>query len=215
MYVEVTMRVSLRWIRIFSVSLLVIAIPLAWASPAYAAEANCTSTGGTWSGIDADNGTCTYPTGSSMAVASCGSSKVPYEVTYASNVETDANCLRTRTATRISSDGGSPTNFVLHIKGSVKGTVEFFGGTCQQNCTIDTVLPDNAKESLDDVPLATVYVRIDGGAGTGSYHVCFSNPLGEGLNLFQFVGGNWILASHSHGNPICTVASGDSAFYLH
>lgn len=206
---------SLRLIRLISLPLLVLAITLVWVTPAFAAEAACTAAGGTWSGVDADNGTCSYSAGNLTAVSSCGSSRERYQVSYVANVETDADCIpMSRPATRIGTNGGSDTNFVIHIKGSWKGYVEFFGGTCKQNCTIDSVLPALAKESIIVTPLATVYVRVDGGVGTGSYQVCFSNPLNESLNLYQFIGGTWWPVNHSTSNPICAVASGDGAFYL-
>jgi hypothetical protein len=206
---------SVRWFRLIAALILVLVAALASASPAFAAESDCLAAGGTWSGVDADNGKCTYPSGSTTAVNNCISIHASYEETFVTNAKTDSRCFYTPSGTRIASDGGSDTAFTMPIKGPVKGSVEFFGGSCKVNCTVDTTLPLLAKELLDQSPLATVYVRVDGGAGTGSYRVCFSNPLGEGLNLYQFVGGGWSLVSHTHGNPICATASGDSAFYLH
>lgn len=207
-----------RGLRIFTAVFLVLIITLLSTSPAYAAEDACTLAGGTWSGVDPDNGTCTYPPGNPVAVAACGSSTIVYEVTYEFDTEMDAICIETRvppSETRIRSNGGSEESFVLRLKGDRNGWVEFFGGSCKQNCTIDSILPELAKESTIDTPLATLYVRVDGGAGTGSYRVCFNNPYGEGLNLYQFIGGNWWLVNFSHSNPICALASGDGAFYLH
>ena len=207
-----------RGLRIFTAVFLVLIITLLSTSPAYAAEDACTLAGGTWSGVDPDNGTCTYPLGNPVAVAACGSSTIVYEVTYEFDTEMDAICIETRvppSETRITSNGGSEESFVLRLKGDRNGWVEFFGGSCKQNCTIDSILPELAKESTIDTPLATLYVRVDGGAGTGSYRVCFNNPYGEGLNLYQFIGGNWWLVNFSHSNPICALASGDGAFYLH
>jgi hypothetical protein len=198
-----------------SMSMLVLFASLALVTPALAAEADCLAAGGTWNGVDADNGTCSYPAGSTAAVNACVYATSAYEETFVANAKTESECTHSPSQTRIASNGGSEVTFTLPIKGPVKGTVEFFGGTCKQNCTVDTILPSLAKEMLDQTPLATLYVRVDGGAGTGSYRVCFSNPLGEGLNLYQFLGGSWILVSFSHHNPICATASGDSAFYLH
>lgn len=205
----------IRKTRILAIPFLALTLALIWVSPAYAAESFCTSNGGTWSGVDADNGTCTYPAGNPTAKSACESPKVPYEVTFVSNVETDASCIRTRTNTRIVSEEDPQTGFILRLKGDRNGTVEFFNGSCINSCTIDSVLPDLAKESTIDTPLATLYVRVDGGAGNGSYRVCFNNPYGEGMNLYQFIGGNWWLVNFSHNNPICALASGDGAFYLH
>ena len=207
-----------RTLQISFVAILVSVIAFAWVSPAYAAEDACTLDGGTWSGIDPDNGSCTYPPGNPIAVAACGSSTTVYEVTYEFDTEMDVICIETRvppSETRIRSNGGSEENFILRLNGDRNGWVEFFGGSCLQNCTIDYILPDLAKESTIDTPLAALYVRVDGGAGTGSYRVCFNNPYGEGMNLYQFIGGNWSLVNFSHSNPICAVASGDGAFYLH
>lgn len=200
------------------VPFLVLAMALVWVSPAYAAEADCTSNGGTWSGMDADNGTCTYPAETSVAGAACGSEKAIYTVTFEFDTETDATCFipgAVRTHTRIYSSEDTQTGFVLRLKGDRNGSVEFFDNSCINSCTIDSVLPGLARNNTIDVPLATVYVRIDGGAGNGSYRVCFNNPYGEGLNLYQFIGGNWWLVNFSHSNPICVLASGDGAFYLH
>jgi len=204
--------------RIVVAVFLVFAVASLWTSTAYAAEDACTLAGGVWSGSDPDNGVCTYPPGNAVAVAACASSSAIYLVTFEFDFEISSTCIETGvppSKTRVVSDGGSETNFILRLKGDRNGWVEFFGGSCQQNCTIDHILPDLTEQSLDDTPLATLYVRVDGGAGMGSYRVCFSNPLGEGLNLYQFVGGNWILAAHSNSNPICSEANGDSAFYLH
>lgn len=197
------------------VPFLVLALALIWVSPAYAAESFCTSHGGTWSGVDADNGTCTYPAGHPDAKEACESNKIPYSVTYVANVETDVSCIRTRTNTRILSSEAPQTSFILRLKGDHNGYVEFFSNSCINSCTIDSVLPDLARNSTIDVPLATVYVRVDGGAGNGSYRVCFENPYAEGLNLYQFIGGNWWLVNFSHSNLVCALASGDGAFYLH
>ncbi len=204
-----------RTLQISLVSILVLILAFAWVSPAYAAESTCTSNGGTWSGIDSDNGSCTYPAGNPIALSACEFPKIPYVVNYESGIETDASCVRTRTGTRILSEDDPHTAFVLRLKGDRNGYVEFFDGSCLNSCTIDSVLPDLAEESTIDTPLATLYVRVDGGAGTGSYRVCFNNPYGEGMNLYQFIGGNWWLVNFSHSNPICALASGDGAFYLH
>jgi hypothetical protein len=209
------MTASLRRMRLISLPLLVLVISFAWATPAFAAEAVCTAAGGEWSGNNADNGTCTYPAGNSTAVSSCDSSIKSYQVTYVADVETDSNCILSRPATRVGTNGGSVTDITLPIKGKWKGYVEFFGGTCKQNCTVDSVLPALAKQSLLVTPLASVYVRIDGGVGAGSYQVCFANPLNESLNLYRFIGGTWWPVNRSIRNPICTLASGDGAFYLH
>jgi hypothetical protein len=115
----------------------------------------------------------------------------------------------------LGTNGGSEVDVVLPIKGGWKGYVTFFGGTCKQNCTVDSVLPTLAKQSILVSPLATVYVRVDGGVGNGSYQVCFANPLNDSLSLYQFISGTWWPVNHSTNNPICTVASGDGAFYLH
>lgn len=211
------MSFSLRSVRWIGLHLLVLAISLAWVTPAFAARATCNSAGGTWSGSDADNGTCTYPAGHPLTVTSCGAYKIQYQVTFVANVETDTDCILfppSRPATRLGTNGGSETSVVLPIKGSWKGSVEFFGGTCKQNCTVDTVLPALAKENMLVTPLATVYVRLDGGVGNGSYQVCFNNPLNESLSLYQFIGGTWWPVNRSTSNPVCAVASGDGAFYL-
>jgi hypothetical protein len=197
------------------VPFLVLALALVWVSPAYAAESFCTSDGGTWSGTDADNGTCRYSLGSSVVLAACGSYTNVYEVTYEFDVEVDSVCIPWVSGTRILPPEDPQAGFILRLKGDRNGYVEFFADSCINSCTIDSILPALAKENTIDIPLATLYVRVDGGAGSGSYRVCFDNPYNEGLNLYQFIGGNWWLVNFSHSNPICALASGDGAFYLH
>jgi hypothetical protein len=210
---------SIRKLSFVFIPLLALTLALIWVSPAYAAESDCIANGGVWSGIDADNGACTYPQGNSFSVAACGSEKAIYVATYEFDTQSDASCIvppgNTRSNTRIYSPGDAQTGFVLRLKGDHNGYVEFFDSSCINSCTIDSVLPSLAKENTIDVPLATLYVRVDGGAGNGSYRVCFDNPYGQGLNLYQFIGGNWWLVNFSHSNPICALASGDGSFYLH
>jgi hypothetical protein len=208
---------------LFIALLLALTVTLVGASPAYAAENDCTTNGGTWSGADSDNGTCNYPSGNTVSVLACGSGVDIYEVTFEFDTESDAVCFLPPIhifvpgsgGTRVYSPADTQTGFVLRLKGDHNGFVEFFDNTCINSCTIDSVLPDLARNSTIDTPLAAVYVRVDGGAGNGSYRVCFNNPYGEGLNLYQFIGGNWWLVNFSHSNPICATASGDGAFYLH
>lgn len=37
-----------------------------------AADTDCATDGGSWSGSDADNGTCIYPANSAVAISNCG-----------------------------------------------------------------------------------------------------------------------------------------------
>jgi hypothetical protein len=82
------------------------------------------------------------------------------------------------------------------------------------NCTINAQLPATPKEELWTTPLATLYVRVDGGFGTGSYLVCFENMYGASRTIYQFFEGVWTPIARSHSNPICATASGESSFYL-
>lgn len=193
---------------------LVLLLALVWVTPAFAAQSLCTSNGGTWDGVDADNGTCTYPAGSSIAIAACGSDGFPYVITYVADVEEKAECVG-QGQTQVSSEGPVEAGFTLRLGGEKNGFVEFFAGSCDQNCTIDTNIPNLAEDSIIVTPLATLYVRVDGGAGSGSYRVCFENTTAGRVSIYRSIGGVWYPIAGPSGNGlVCATASGDGAFYL-
>ncbi|MEX1247388.1 MAG: hypothetical protein WEA61_02800 [Anaerolineales bacterium] len=192
---------------------LVLLLALLWATPTFAASAHaCSAAGGTWDGPDAENGKCIYPAGSATAVAACGTSQLSYTTFFENDVQVSTLCGG-RGTTR-SSDGPSDESFTLKLGHGKNGWVTFFDKSCRHNCTIDSVLPGLAKAEIWTTPLATLYVRVDGGAGADGYQVCFNNPSGNLWTIYQFFGGVWDVAARSTGSIVCATASGDGAFFL-
>lgn len=192
---------------------LVLLLSLVLVTPASANQALCTGSGGTWDGPDANNGKCFYEAGSSIAVSSCVSSVPTYVVTYVGGVEVSSQCFYGG-MTAVKSDGPSAESFTLTLGRGKNGWVTFAAGTCDVNCTINTQMPQEAKDQLFVTPHAAIYVRVDGGFGTGGYQVCFENPYGAERTIYQFTGGTWWPISRSTNTTICGFGSGDSAFYL-
>jgi hypothetical protein len=113
--------------------------------------------------------------------------------------------------------GNSDEQATLHLGGDHNGSATFPPGSCPQQCTINSTLPNNAKNDLPGDELATMYVRVvneDGAPGDGSYVVCFSNPHGASLTIYRYIAGAWVALRVAAVDPICITASGDGAFYL-
>ncbi|MEX2160650.1 MAG: hypothetical protein WD751_01945 [Anaerolineales bacterium] len=199
--------------RILFPLLIVLLLALVWATPAFAASAHaCAAAGGTWKGPDAENGKCVYPAGSATAVAACGSSQPSYTVFFESDVQVATLCGGG--GTTVHSNGPADEPFTLKLGNGKNGWVTFFSSACKHNCTIDSVLPAFARTEIWTTPLATMYVRVDGGASLGGYQVCFNNPSGNLWTIYQFFGGVWDVAARSTGSPVCATASGDASFFL-
>lgn len=201
-----------RLLRIPMVTAVVLVASLIIATPAFAAEFQCVTAGGTWSGVDEENGRCTYPAGNAEAVAACGSSTVGYRVNYLEGQEVKAGCGSGGTVR--SSLGPELESFTLRLGGERNGWVTFFDDACAQNCTIDWQLPGVADSATLVSPVATLYVRVDGGAGAGGYQLCFTNPNGLSHTIYQFISGVWWPIARSTGASICGQATGDGAFFL-
>lgn len=194
----------------FTVVLLILVLALTGVTPAFAEEGHCLSNGGTWSGSDDDNGRCTYPAGGSIATAACTTSG--YTVTYVNDMEVKSGCGNGQTAK--STHGPSEETFTLRLGGDRNGWVTFSANVCQKNCTIDSILPGIAEASILTTPVASMYVRIDGGNPVGFYTVCFANPNYSSHTVYRFVGGIWTPVARSTGATICAAASGEGAFFL-
>jgi hypothetical protein len=199
-------------LRRFAPLLLVLALSLVWVVPAYAQENECIDAGGTWSGVDDENGRCTYPAGNAEAVAACGVATVGYRITYMDGQEIKAGCGSG--ATVRSSMGPALESFTLRLGSERNGWVTFFDNACAKNCTVDWQLPGVAESATLVSPVATMYVRVDGGASAGGYQVCFTNPNGLSHTIYQFIGGVWWPIARSTGATICGQANGDGAFFL-
>jgi hypothetical protein len=192
---------------------LVLLAAFVWVTPASANQATCTGAGGTWEGTNANNGECTYASSSATAIGACGSDTFPYVVTYEFGAEVSARCAG-RNGSGATSNGAVAETFTLTLPAGKNGWVNFPADTCNINCTINAQIPQTAKADLGGPTLATLYVRLDGGFGTGSYQVCFENPYGASRTIYQFTGGTWWPIARGTGTTICGTASGDSAFYL-
>jgi hypothetical protein len=192
---------------------LILLAALVFVTPASANQALCTGSGGTWEGPDANNGDCVYEAGSSIAVSSCVSSHASYVISYVGGVETTTQCYYGN-FTAVKSDGPKNESFTLRLGRGKNGWVNFPAGTCNVNCSINTQMPQEAKNQLFEDGLATLYVRVDGGFGTGGYQVCFENPYGASRTIYQFTGGSWWPIARGSGTTICGTANGDSSFYL-
>jgi hypothetical protein len=189
-------------------------------------ETTCTGSGGAWSGVDSDNGDCTYPQGNATALGICGAG-YEYTETFIAGASSGTSCTYVGTS---SSEDDSPSGNGDEVKGGGDEPVTLFLGSgnngsatfapdaCPQKCTIGPNLPAGAKDSLPDNAVATMYVRVvnEGGeTGGGSYTVCFKNPEGQPLVIYKFVGGAWVaLTFPSNSNQVCVTSSGDGAFYL-
>lgn len=192
---------------------LVLLLAFVWVTPASANQATCTGAGGTWTGTNANNGECTYAATSATAMAACNSDEFPYVVTYKFGSEISARCSG-RNGSGAVSNGPVAEGFTLRLGGGKNGWVNFAAGTCDVNCSINAQIPQTAKDDLWVTPLATLYVRVDGGFGTGGYQVCFENPYGASRTIYQFTGGTWWPIARGTGTTICGTGVGDSSFYL-
>lgn len=188
-------------------------------------EADCLAASGVWSGADSNNGDCTYAAGSSAALFACGAG-YEYTETYVAGLFASGQCTFTSTDsdddTPSASDGGEVNGvgtgpITLVLGGGDNGSATFPPSSCPQKCTISPGLPAAAHAGLPSDAFATMYVRVvdEGGVpGTGTYTVCFKNPDNDPVTVYRFVGGVWVAVAANSGNPICTTASGDGAFYL-
>jgi hypothetical protein len=189
-----------------------LALPLLGGSAALACEYD----GGTWSGSDVMSGTCTFAPGTDKFTAHCTSTDSSYYENYDSGVLGGSGCVSGYNPP-VSTDNNSDETVTLNLPGGKNGSVTFPPGACPQKCSISHNLPAGANSSVPDDALATLYVRVvdEGGTpGEGSYTVCFSNPKAEALVIYRYLGGVWVAMRSAASDPICTVASGDGAFYL-
>jgi hypothetical protein len=199
---------------VIAVLLLATSTTVAFAS----AETDCNADGGVWTGIDADNGTCTYGPGDQPTIDNCRPFAT-YQETFDAGVLESSKCTSSRGFgnsgdSTSNKDNSKPVTLRLYGK---NGYVTFGAGVCLPfQCTISANLPSAAKDALPDTnQLGMLYVRVAGSPST-AYRVCFNNPKGEEMAIFRFVGGSWIAITSPRitSTPICVSASGDGSFYL-
>lgn len=204
-------------LRVFSIVPLIALVLATNASPALAATPRgaCEAEGGSWVGVDSNNGTCTYEEGLDIVEQKCGTFYAIFTEEFTAGVSTDSNCKYTR---GFGGSGSTSENkdaskaITLSLGGGKNGKVTFSPGACVRQCTITATLPTNAKNALPSGVHAKLYVRLAG--GSGSYLVCFKNPKGEPAIIYKFVGGTWAALVRSSASTICASSSGSGAYYL-
>jgi hypothetical protein len=203
-----------------------------WQAAAATHQDDCIGNFGSWSGIDAETGTCTYAANSNWAIANCGADHI-FTESFHPDESTTSGC--TLYIAPASSGSGPPDpggcrsevrgplekKVVLYLCHHKNGSAAFPIGACSMKCTISADLPDQAERRLPGNAAAVIYVRVvePGGApGSDSYTVCFSvNDLGlTPPSLYRYVGGDWVRIAFGNENStlLCASAAGDGAFYL-
>jgi hypothetical protein len=188
----------------------------------------CESNGGSWDGLDARTGICTYPEGNTIATQACGPG-YDYTQEWVTNEGPESTCVLLVT-TDVTSDynliymgcgsrvwGPQPDPVLVYLCWGYNGSVLFPAWSCPQSCLIGFVLPFEAANDLPPDALATVYVQLDDLDGSpygASYQVCFENPDEEMLTLYRYVSGEWRALNTSSRGLVCATASGDGSFYL-
>jgi hypothetical protein len=189
---------------------------------------------GSWSGVDADFGTCTYAPNSNWAIANCGADH-EFTETWTDDEEhfTDCNLILIPVTGGSSGESSDPGGCMTEVRGPLEqpvtlylchhkpGSATFPTGACALKCTISADLPGPADRKLPGNEVAVFYVRVvnpGGEPGTDRYTVCFYvKDLGlEPPSIYRFSGGEWVLVAYGTSNSsyVCASAAGDGAFYL-
>lgn len=204
-------RISFSFVAVFAITLLTV-------TPAFALTDQqdiCEDNGGTWTGADAFNGSCGYGDGNDVAEENCGEN-ANYTENFSGGVSSGTHCkfLGHPPGGAGSETPGSTKSVTLSLGQGKNGSVTFSPGSCPKKCTIGAYLFQNAKNALPAGALATLSVRIAGGAG-GSYLVCFKTAGLSNPSIYKFVGGVWVrIATIDSGNNICAATTGTASFYL-
>lgn len=198
------------------------------------AQIMCEDNGGSWAGIDAETGTCTYPEGNAIATQACGPG-YNYTQEWVTNEGPESTCVLLSTVVLSVTEeeqpdynlvymgcgsrvwGPQPDPVLVYLCWGYNGSVLFPAWSCPQSCLIGFVLPSEAANDLPPDALATVYVQLDDLDGSpygASYQVCFENPDEELLTLYRYVSGEWRALNTSSRSLVCASASGDGSFYL-
>lgn len=197
-------------------------------------EDDCVLDGGSWDGLGADDGTCTFSANSSEAVSNCGADSI-YSVTYNSNTEEITPACTAVLGSSVSSESSSAGwgGCRSEVRGPLEqevtlwpcngknGSATFSIGACFIKCVVASGLPGPAARKLPSNAEATLYVRVitpDWETSAYAYTVCFY--VGD-LNLkppslYRFVNGAWTLIAFGNENSqfVCANAIEDGAFYL-
>jgi hypothetical protein len=205
---------------------------LAWVqADAATHQDDCIGNFGSWSGTDAETGTCTFTANSNWAIANCGA-----DHTFTEEFTDDETYIPACTLFVLAaSSSGQPesggckteargpleTRVVLYLCHLKNGSATFPVGACSLKCVISADLPAQAERKMPGNAAAVIYVRLvapGGTPGTDTYTVCF-NVADLGLqppSIYRFTGGEWVLVAFGNeaSTVVCTVARGDGAFYL-
>lgn len=190
---------------------------------------DCANQGGSWSGINADEGTCTYPANSTEALNFCGADQ-QYTITYDSDGQWTTLCTAiVSSPASLMGYGGCGTEVrgplehrvTLALCHNRNGAATFPTGSCFIKCTISPGLPAAAARKLPGSSYATIYVRSvapGGEAGQDSYAVCFNlDDLGlDAPTIYRFISGSWeaVAIGNAESRVLCAAGSGDGSFYL-
>lgn len=196
----------------------VLAIALLTVTPAFALTDQqdiCEDNGGTWTGADAFNGSCGYGDGNEVAENHCGEHAI-YTENFSGGVSSGTHCKYTGFPP--GGAGGEAANsnksVTLSLGQGKNGKVIFSPSACPKKCTIGAYLFNSAKNALPAGALATLSVRIVGGAG-GSYLVCFKTSGLTNPSIYKFVAGVWVrIATIGSGESMCAATTGTASFYL-
>jgi hypothetical protein len=203
---------------------------LASSEAAAATEDDCLVDGGSWSGFTSDLGTCTYPEGTSSAVAACGAHATLARTYNQDETIVDVCTAIPQAAVESGPGYGGCGNEVrgpltqartLFLCNGKNGAVTFPIGACGLKCTITNGLPVTSNNKLPRNTEATLYVRTinPGGAGNDdSYVVCFNvNDLDtDSPALYRFVSGAWVVIAIGNANSqvLCASGAGEGAYCL-
>lgn len=207
---------------------------LAWLQVDAATQEDvCVGNFGSWSGVDADFGTCTYAANSNWAIANCSSSIHTFTETFLSDESYTSTCTLVAAASSASGSAPAPGGCKSEVRGPLEkkallylchhknGSATFPIGACALKCLISADLPDQAERKMPGNAAAVIYVRVvapGGVPGNDSYTVCFyvGDLDLDPPSIYRYVGGEWVLVTYGNqaNTMVCASAMGDGAFYL-
>jgi hypothetical protein len=147
-----------------------------WQAAAATHEDDCLGGFGSWTGIDAETGTCTYAANSNRAIANCGADHT-FTETFHSDETTSTACtlyVSSGSGSSTPDTGGCKTEVrgpliakvVLYLCHHKNGSAAFPIGACTLKCVISADIPDQAERKLPGNVAAVIYVRVVAPGGT-------------------------------------------------